>query len=714
MELILDKNECHSKGIVEQTSFRVASNAKIMSMLSDQLYSDKVLAVIRELSCNAFDSHLMVGRQTKPFAVHLPCSLNPIFSIRDYGKGMTEAEITELYTVYGFSDKSDSNSFIGAFGIGSKSPFAYCNSFSVTSFKDGKRYVYIASKNNVGIPTLNKMLEEPTNEENGVEISFTVKQQNFSEFTEKAKLIYRHFPVMPIFTGNITSYVSSKRNVLLEGTGWKLYEGSTDSSVALMGYVEYKIDAKHFSKFYDSNQTNRWYHKSYEKDSTEAELLQLGLELHFAIGDLGTNISREALEYTDHTINGIKEHLKVVAKELEEKIVANFKNCKTLWEARCLYNELFVRGSMNNLRKIASVVSTNWNGSRLDQHGQLTTSETLDIVNVSHGKSYIRRRHSHTINSDRETKFYVNDIKKGVYGMAERDSRAMNSNIWILTFKGTDAEQAAAKQYVFNELGIVEEQLIYASTLTPVKTPSTGPRKTKMFEFQNQGNNFYSYGRHAQANWWEQKTVDLNNGGVYIQLSGYVIASNADGTGGMDGKELYNILEHATALKIKIPTVYGLRPSHVKVVKNESNWTNLYTYLKDELQKILTKNNYVDMVEEIKQFNDIKNDIYEDLIKGLNKFSKKLPATSMMANFLTNFDRIAKLQKTLGNIANDLTSLASMVQCNLVKGTVFDSAAEEKKVMATYPLLQFIRSYQIEQKTDINALLNYVYMTDSQ
>ena len=714
MELILDKNECHSKGIVEQTSFRVASNAKIMSMLSDQLYSDKVLAVIRELSCNAFDSHLMVGRQTKPFSVHLPCNLQPTFSIRDYGKGMTEAEITELYTVYGFSDKSDSNSFIGAFGIGSKSPFAYCNSFSVTSFKDGKKYVYIASKNSVGIPTLNKMLEESTNEENGVEISFTVKQQNFSEFTEKAKLIYRHFPVMPIFTGNITSYIPAKRNVLLEGSGWKLYEGSTDSSVALMGYVEYKIDAKHFSKFYDSTQTNRWYHKSYEKDSTEVELLQLGLELHFAIGDLGTNISREALEYTDHTINAIKVQLVIVAKELEEKIVANFKNCKSLWDARCLYNELFVRGSMNNLRKIAGVVGTNWNGHRLDRHGELITSETLDVVNVSHGKSYIRRRHSHSINSDRETRFYVNDIKKGVYGMAERDSRAMNGNIWILTFKGTDTEQAAAKQYVFNQLGIVEEQLVYASTLTPVKAAATGPRKTKMFEFKNQSTNYYSYGRHAQANWWEEKTVDLNNGGIYVQVSGYSIASNTDGTGSMEGKTLHNILEHAAALKIKIPTIYGLRPSHVKAVKGESNWTNIFDYLKEELNKVLTKNNYVDTVEEIKQLGEVKNDIYGELIKGLKKYTKQLPATSMMANFLTNFERIEKLQKSLGNVADHLTSLANMVQCTLVKGTVFDSAAEEKKVMATYPLLQFIRSYQIEQKTDINALLNYVYMTDNQ
>lgn len=713
MKLVIDSNEVHSQGVKGQTEFRVASNAKIMSMLSNQLYSDKVMAIIRELSANALDSHIAAGCPTKPFHVHLPCYSEPEFRIRDFGTGMTKEEIEQLYTVYGVSDKSDDNSFIGCLGLGSKVPFALVHSFNVISYINGMKYIYVAAKNTVGIPTLSKMGEESTTEHNGIEINFNVNQQYFSDFVNKAKEIYEHFPVMPIFTGGLTNYTRPNHEVVLQGTGWKLYNTSNNNSYAIMGYIKYPIEAKHFSKNYNTTSGNQWYHCSYEKDTTEVKLLQLGLELHFPIGTLGTNISREALEYTDYTTNAIKAHLQVVNKELEEKIVANFKNCKTLWEARCLYHELFVRGSMNNLRKIADIVGTNWNGHKINVNADLHTSETLDIVNCSNGKSYVRRRHSHWITAYRNTKFYVNDLKKGSYAIAERDSGATISNIWILTFKGTDAEQAAAKQYILDTVGITEDQLVYTSTLVPVKSATAGPRKTKMFEFKDNKIGYSSYSRYAQQNWWEQKTVDLNAGGIYIEMSGYSVASKADGTGSIDGKTLSGILGHASSLKIKIPTIYGLRPSHVKTIKDEVNWKNLYVYLKEELEKIITKGNYVDMVEEIKNFDNVKSDIFKKMCNSLPKYHHSLPATSVMGNFLTNYDRIEKSKEVLGNISDNLTYLAHILKCTLKTGNVFDCVAEEGKINIAYPLLQYIREYQMDSKVT-QTMLDYVYMVDSQ
>ena len=46
------------------------SDSHIFTVLSDNLYRDKHLAVIRELACNGMDSHVAAGRPTKPLTIH--------------------------------------------------------------------------------------------------------------------------------------------------------------------------------------------------------------------------------------------------------------------------------------------------------------------------------------------------------------------------------------------------------------------------------------------------------------------------------------------------------------------------------------------------------------------------------------------------------------------------------------------------------------------
>ena len=45
--------EIHSNGVDTSNQFSIAQTSKMFKILSDSLYSDKVMAVIRELSTNA-------------------------------------------------------------------------------------------------------------------------------------------------------------------------------------------------------------------------------------------------------------------------------------------------------------------------------------------------------------------------------------------------------------------------------------------------------------------------------------------------------------------------------------------------------------------------------------------------------------------------------------------------------------------------------------
>lgn len=126
-------NEASLSNVKETGQFRIRNSAKAFSILSSGLYANKIRAIIRELSCNAYDSHVAAGKSTEKFLVHLPNTFEPYFSIRDYGTGLSHDQVVNIYTTYFESTKTASNEFIGALGLGSKSPFSYTDNFTVVA-----------------------------------------------------------------------------------------------------------------------------------------------------------------------------------------------------------------------------------------------------------------------------------------------------------------------------------------------------------------------------------------------------------------------------------------------------------------------------------------------------------------------------------------------------------------------------------------------------
>src|SRR5579863_1325514 len=103
--------------------YRIAQSKAAFETMSSRLYSDKIRAVLRELACNAWDAHAAANKSDVPFEVHLPTDFEPWFEVKDYGTGMSQYDIVNLFCTYFGTNKSDSDKFIGALGLGSKSPF---------------------------------------------------------------------------------------------------------------------------------------------------------------------------------------------------------------------------------------------------------------------------------------------------------------------------------------------------------------------------------------------------------------------------------------------------------------------------------------------------------------------------------------------------------------------------------------------------------------
>ena len=183
-------------GEMTKNKFGIIANDKMFHILSDKIYTDKILAPIRELAANAYDAHVDNNKKNIPFDVHLPTIDEPFFSIRDYGKGLNGEQIETLYTTYGWSDKNNSNKYVGCMGLGSKSPFAYINSFDVISINNGIKYIYHCYMEE-GIPHIMKFDEFDSDEPSGLMIKFQVHKDDIYTFHSKSQSVFQWFDIKP-------------------------------------------------------------------------------------------------------------------------------------------------------------------------------------------------------------------------------------------------------------------------------------------------------------------------------------------------------------------------------------------------------------------------------------------------------------------------------------------------------------------------------------
>lgn len=183
-----------SQGISGQGNFSIKTSGHAFRLLSSGLYTNKIQAVIRELSCNAADAHVMNSNQKQAFDIKLPNGLDGQFYVRDYGPGMSDEDVMKLYTTYFESTKQQSNDFTGGFGVGSKSPFAYTDMFTVVSINNGRKSTYSAYVDDNGEPKIARLGDsEPCDEPSGLSVGFPVKPEDQRSFQHEAREVLMWF-----------------------------------------------------------------------------------------------------------------------------------------------------------------------------------------------------------------------------------------------------------------------------------------------------------------------------------------------------------------------------------------------------------------------------------------------------------------------------------------------------------------------------------------
>jgi hypothetical protein len=315
MRLNIPVQEIESQGVLENTEFTMTASPAAFQMLSSGLYSNKIKAVIRELSCNAIDAHVSVGNPAA-IQVKLPNRLDPQFYVNDTGPGLSHQDIMHMYTSYFRSSKQQSNDQIGGFGVGAKSPFAYTDAFMVESRHGGKCRIYAAAVSEKGVPVMSLMMERDleANEPTGLKVSMPVKEKDMYRFESEAKELFKWYKapvdilgVSPVERVTTTPWLPNAE--MLPQSGYS-------HSMLRLGQVTYSMEAAK-----EALRSKRLHPEL----STAMHLLSSYKILwDVPIGSVSVAASREELAFDTPTLDYLEKEIIVLSNEIKKKILQEY------------------------------------------------------------------------------------------------------------------------------------------------------------------------------------------------------------------------------------------------------------------------------------------------------------------------------------------------------------------------------------------------------
>lgn len=336
--MIINNTQEEVKGSVtelETNSFTISNSPHMIEILSKKLYRNPEAAVVRELVCNALDAHVLAGSKEK-VQVTLPSLMNDYnFVVKDFGTGLSDEDVMQLYTTYGRSTKQNSNDFVGCLGIGSKSPFALTDEFTVVSRYKGTATTYHCYKQK-GMPVCTRISQVPC-DDSGMTITVPLDFRMATSFTAAASRIFNGFS-----ENSVTVSGAEKPTMFWEDLKRRFIPLAKDSYTYY--YAEYHDDripyeyrgnryVKMGSVLYEC--PTEWFARrwSYMNDVVILEV---------PIGTFEISASREALEVNDNNKNVCHQIETEIftkhTKEIEESVITKAKSYVPLKELARLSN----------------------------------------------------------------------------------------------------------------------------------------------------------------------------------------------------------------------------------------------------------------------------------------------------------------------------------------------------------------------------------------
>ena len=704
MKLDVAVNEVVLSNVGTTGEFRIRNSAKAFKILSDGLYSNKPRAIIRELSCNAIDSHVAAGKADVPFEVHLPTILEPWFSVRDFGLGLDGHEVVNIYTTYFESTKTDSNAFIGALGLGSKSPFSYTENFTVTAIKDGVRRIYSAFINEVGVPSIAEMSKEKTKEGNGVEVKFSVTDRyDYQTFHNEAYHVFSWFKNKPKVVGRNFEHkeIQFKEKNIVPGVHVR---NDSYDCMAVMGNISYPLNnipeaEKHFGEL--------------------ATLLTCGLVFEFDIGELDFAASREQLSYIPLTINSIRRKLEAVNANLATHLATKADAITCEWaRAEYLYTEARTKLYTAAVKKYVADTkfglydpNSYYGKKNFSFPVDKLTKRGLDIKGFRSGYnsntrigevsenvagSYIKTMQ---IPVDKDVVIVLNDLKTGCVARARYHFGEKGKSATVFCVSHSDPD-INVRQLEYNKLIkdlhnppviMKASALLIKERAKPMST--TGITRIGLKNERHPG--------HAESYTWvpHHEVIDENKTYYYVCLSNH---EPIDVNGKFfDIFKIKALMDDCGVKDIADIEIFGVRKNRIKEIQELDNWVWVEEIIKKETAKV-TDVHIASLVA----------------AEMLDSYYNRVYTSATVAKLVGPDSDYAKYVKTVTSIKRATGKVTQLVELCQKYGKAIQVEVVKKKIQdlkdrlyEKYPMLVYFKDSSSVKEKDIAA---YIKLIDNQ
>ena len=713
----------------------------ICKLLRSNIYSDKILAVIREYTANALDAQVEAGNGDRPISVTLPNPLSPAFKVRDYGTGLSEEDIQTIYSKYGKSTKRKTNLAIGEKGLGSKSGFAYGDNFLIRSFQNGTVALYNAFIDPSQVGQIAKLHSEATTEENGIEIEIPVNERDVQQFKDKAESIFKYFKIAPIVKGN-SQYKLPTIKTVFEGSNFKFVEINDDSYPnhlkqpavprAIMGNISYPIDVDAIN----------WGDSNVFRDDTSLRRVLDGksIFLEFNLGELETSTSRESLDYSNHTQQNIIAKAQQVKDECLAKVHSELVNGKSMFEAKKIYHRIFDYYSNYSLSFLGNII----NKDSLKFAGKPLTSGTWKLANPNSavGENYAkasvyRKTNVNTgkqiakvkgypdpfIRAAEDTAYVIKDIKSAIINRIaplcemednhlgkifkkvyliesgpEYDQWAKDVRFDAPTIKLSDLPKVSLK-----DLGYVKSNYVGGSTVN-------SKHSEKVF-----GVVFDSRYRSIKSEYFKSAQVDFEAGGVWFEIdrfsptdAGDRYDSTCDYISSIQRSCKFLGLDHEKVVAVKI------KDSHK--FKMSDKWKTVKKWVAENTEKYIVDNKIEQKYSDQKEYNKVEG--YDDkcfnLVRRLSDdIADQSKEMAILGKHMSEMrhESFDKTKETIDRI-QQWTKIEMTTSCK----PTHDLSDEWQVVRSKYPIYEMAvdsrRSYNLKGTSFKQKLVDYINMVD--
>lgn len=684
MKLIDKKQNFVSDGI-DKKAFKIKASAKAFDILSSKLYSRPIDAIVRELSTNAVDAHIMAGNSDKKYQVSLPSYNNPYYEIRDFGTGLTVDEVESIFTTVFESTKTSSNDVTGCLGLGSKSPFAYADSYNVTSYKDGMVYQFSCFKDEYGIPHVAQFSEESTTEPNGLKISIAISSSDCDLFVRAASRIYPYLLIKPEFVGGRTIDIEEIKYE--EQDGWwgvcKNRPNDVDGLMVIMGGVAYPVANK-----IDTSDFN----------DVEQCLVNSNIDITLNIGDVDIEAGREGLQFTKRTQNIIRHKFRHIVKHFVDKVQADFSSCKTEWDVYC-YSHDYVNSLGNNfIHHIFSSIKIEINGKKINPSTTNIHCGNQELYSFYNNGSTIKKSRCRYVRPTKKCVFINNDDSKAAYS---KTRYYQENNPGIVVYYLDAPKDINAKDNLCKSLGIDKSLIIDCATLPKrprngVTTGSSGPKKKTAAAVKYVKNQSPQYS-------WKDSVVDVYTEVYYVPVDRYSPICDGKTVGVetvSEGLKCLNIIG-AT-----VPTeVYGFRKSLIDKINKDKKCKviNFYTFVKEQVEKFDNKENYTQKYVDYKCNNNVLTYREESILKKID--ITNINPNSLIPRFVAQLNTVAapKNPKDIVTIHTFLAMFSGFSE----KTPKTDLTKAWGDIIIKYPLISVFDYYNVNS-SQITEYINAI------